>query len=176
MMLKLKRTPGIYLVGFMGCGKTTIGRLLADRLGWTFGDLDADIEARQNCSIREIFENRGEEEFRRLESEAIRTRIRAIECGKPTVLALGGGAFVQPCNFDLVQFNGVSVWLDCPLPILKQRVQADANRPLARDHTRFEELFHQRLPAYSRADFRIEVLSDDPSVAVDALLGLPPFK
>ena len=96
MILKLKRTPGIYLVGFMGSGKSTIGRLLAERIGWHFVDLDAEIEAAQSMSILEIFETRGEAEFRRFERETLRQHVRAIECGRPAVLALGGGAIVQP--------------------------------------------------------------------------------
>src|SRR6185369_15725528 len=71
MDLRLKRTPGLYLVGFMGCGKSTVGRLVADALGWRFVDVDDDIEAREGCPISDIFETRGEREFRRIESEAI---------------------------------------------------------------------------------------------------------
>src|ERR1022692_5019344 len=96
MILKLKRTPGIYLVGFMGSGKSTIGRLLAERIGWHFVDLDEEIEAAERMSILEIFETRGEAEFRRVEREKLREHVRAIECGRPAVLALGGGAIVQP--------------------------------------------------------------------------------
>ena len=92
MILKLKRTPGIYLVGFMGSGKTTIGRHLADELGWSFADLDADIEAEQGTTIAQIFDTRGEDEFRRIETAAIQKRVRMIEKGRPMVLALGGGA------------------------------------------------------------------------------------
>jgi len=90
MILKLKRTPGIYLVGFMASGKTTIGRLLADELGWAFADLDEDIEAQQGRSIAEIFDSDGEEEFRTIERAAIRKRVVEVERGKPMVLALGG--------------------------------------------------------------------------------------
>src|ERR1700680_778109 len=98
MILKLKRTPGIYLVGFMASGKTTIGRLLADELGWSFADLDQDIETEQKVSVGEIFEQRGEDEFRRLEKEAVRRRVGDVERGKPTVVALGGGAFNDEGN------------------------------------------------------------------------------
>ncbi|MDQ6705626.1 MAG: shikimate kinase, partial [Acidobacteriota bacterium] len=133
MILKLKRTPGIYLVGFMGSGKTTVGRLLAERIGWNFYDVDDDIEAREKTSIARIFEMRGEAEFRRIETDAIRARVRRIECGIPAVLALGGGAFVQPENYALLSNNGVSVWLDCPFDVIRRRVANDSSRPLARD-------------------------------------------
>ena len=117
MILKLKRTPGIYLVGFMGSGKSTIGRLLAERIGWHFVDLDAEIEAAEKTAIFEIFESRGEAEFRRLEREMLRRHVRAIECGRPAVLALGGGAIVQPENLHCSRNNGVTIWLDCPFEI-----------------------------------------------------------
>ena len=118
MILKLKRTPGIYLVGFMGCGKTTVGRLLAQELGWTFVDIDDVIEETAGTTINEIFDRQGEVEFRRLEREAIVNRIRLIEGGRPAVVALGGGAFAQPAVRELTAVNGVSIWLNCPLDVL----------------------------------------------------------
>ena len=132
MILKLKRTPGIYIAGFMASGKTTIGRSLADELGWHFADTDYDIEAKQGVTISEIFDTRGEEEFRRIETEAIRNRVRMVEKGRPTVVALGGGAFVQDGNFELIENNGVTVWLDCPFSLVEQRVRNAEHRPLAR--------------------------------------------
>ncbi len=78
MNIRLKHTPGLYLVGFMGCGKSTIGHLAAARLGWRFADLDADIEAAENAAISDIFDTRGETEFRRMETEALRARAMEI--------------------------------------------------------------------------------------------------
>src|SRR5271170_2923493 len=98
MLLKLKRTPGLYLVGFMGSGKSAVGRLLADELGWSFADIDEDIEKSQGITIAEIFDRSGEQEFRGIEREALRNRLRDVECGKPMVVALGGGAFLDPEN------------------------------------------------------------------------------
>ncbi|MGA2434402.1 MAG: shikimate kinase, partial [Bryobacteraceae bacterium] len=126
MMLKLVRTPGIYLAGFMGSGKTMVGKLLADRLGWNFIDLDAVIEAEQGTSIASIFETRGEEHFRQLETEAIRKRMRTVRTGVPMVVALGGGAFLRPENFEMLRENGVTVWLDCPFETVRQRVAVNA--------------------------------------------------
>jgi shikimate kinase len=170
--LRLKRTPGIYLVGFMGSGKTTVGRLLSERLGWRFVDLDAEIEARERMTIAEIFDGRGEAEFRRIEHTTLRRHVCQIECGNPAVVALGGGAFVQTCNFELCENNGISIWLDVPLEIARARVAANAARPLAREPQRFADLFGARREAYSRADFRIPIESDDPAPAVDAILAL----
>ena len=176
MILKLKRTPGIYLVGFMGSGKSTIGRLLAERIGWHFVDLDEEVEAAEKMSILEIFETRGEAEFRRVERERMRERVRAIECGRPTVLALGGGAIAQPENYALVENNGVTIWLDCPFETVRRRVAPASHRPLARDRVSFAQLYETRRESYARADYRIPIESDDPAVAVEAVLRLPLFK
>ncbi|MCW5981773.1 MAG: shikimate kinase [Bryobacteraceae bacterium] len=175
MILKLKRTPGIYLVGFMACGKTTIGRMLAETLGWSFVDIDDDIEARAKTTISDIFDAVGEEEFRRLETGALTERVRMIERGDPMVIALGGGAFARSENYELISTNGVSIWLKCPLSMLQQRVASATHRPLARDPARFAELYRARLPLYGRADFHVEIRSDDPKPALTDILKLPIF-
>jgi shikimate kinase len=173
MNLRLKRTPAIYLVGFMGSGKTTIGRLLADRLGWQFVDLDAEVEAGAGMPIARIFETRGEPEFRRLEHEALRGHVQQVERGRPAILALGGGAFIEQANFALCENNGISIWLDVSLELAKRRVRACGERPLARDARRFAELYAARRAGYARADFAIPIESDDPAPALDAILALP---
>lgn len=176
MILKLKQTPGLYLIGFMASGKTTIGRLLAERLGWNFADIDDDIEAREQRSIPEIFDTLGEPAFRKLEKEAIERRVRDVARGRPTVIAVGGGAAIEPGNLELLEEHGVTVWLSCPYEIVARRVARNEHRPLARDMKLFEELYHSRRQTYSRADFRIEIESDDPAVAVDAIWSLPLFR
>ncbi|HEY1205165.1 MAG: shikimate kinase [Bryobacteraceae bacterium] len=176
MILKLVRTPGIYLVGFMGSGKTTVGRILADRLGWDFIDLDREIEAEQKTAIAEIFDQCGESHFRHLETEAIRKRVHRVRAGCPTVMALGGGAFLRDENYNLLEDHGVTVWLDCPLDLVRQRVESETHRPLARDPKTFAALFEARRPGYGRADYRVEILSHDPLEAVAAIEALPIFR
>jgi shikimate kinase len=175
MILKLKRTPGIYLVGFMGCGKSTVGRALADELGWNFVDLDEEIEREQGASIASIFDNRGEAEFRGIESDALHRCVHRVQSGHPRVISLGGGAFLSHRNFDLVSNNGVSVWLDCPLELIERRIAAFVHRPLARDPEQLRTLFEARREGYALADYRIEVQDDDAGAAVARILDLPLF-
>jgi shikimate kinase len=175
MLLKLKRTPGIFLVGFMGSGKSTVGRALAEELGWGFADLDEDIEKREGMSISQIFDTHGEAEFRRAETAALQERVRSIECGRPCVIALGGGAFLSDANFEIVSNNGVSVWLDCPFSTVERRLAGYGHRPLTRDPEKLQELFALRRVHYERADYCITVDNDDASVTTAKILKLPLF-
>jgi shikimate kinase len=176
VILKLKRTPGIFLVGFMGCGKTTIGKALAARLGWPFIDLDDDIEAGAQRTISDIFATEGEKIFRELEHAALQRRLRMIQSGRPMVLALGGGAFIQPGVPELLQANGVAIWLDCGFERIEQRIAGENHRPLARNRGLFRNLYDSRRPEYARAEYRVEVTSDDPEVTLNAILDLSLFE
>jgi shikimate kinase len=175
MILRLKRTPGIYIVGFMASGKSTLGRMLAAEIGWNFVDLDDEIERRAGVAIATLFDSRGEANFRKLETEMLAEFVRAIERGRPCVVSLGGGAFAEPGNFQLLENNGVSIYLDCPLPILETRVRRNPHRPLARDLDRFRELYARRAPAYAKADYRIEVGEAEAPEHLRKLLALPLF-
>jgi shikimate kinase len=172
---KLKRSPGVYLAGFMGSGKTTVARVLADRLGWDFIDLDTEIEFAEETTIAQLFEARGELEFRRIETEALKKVMRRVERGMPSVVALGGGSFVQPGNTELLEGHGISIWLDCPFETIQARIIEADSRPLARDSERFRELYEERRAAYGLANYRIDA---DCGVerAVDQILGLPCWK
>jgi shikimate kinase len=175
MLLKLKRTPGIYLVGFMGSGKSEVGRRLADELGWSFVDLDEDIEAAEGVAIAEIFDTRGEDDFRRIEREALQKRVREVERGRPMVIAMGGGAYVPAANQKLLEERGVAIWLDCPFPRVCARLEGATNRPLARDPEKFQQLYQDRRAPYAKADFRIEADTDDAASLVAAILKLGIF-
>jgi shikimate kinase len=159
----------------MAAGKSTVGRALAEQLGWHFTDIDQEIERQQGATISDLFLAHGEAGFRDLETEVIRQHVDAIRAGVPAVVALGGGAFVQPRNWDLLENNGVTIWLDCPFDVVCQRLDGDATRPLAKDGRRLARLFQDRRPLYSRADYRVEVVTDDVSTIVTGILKLPIF-
>jgi shikimate kinase len=175
MTLKLKRTPGLYLVGFMAAGKTTVGAALAAELGWPFTDIDSKIEAQEGKAVAQIFDERGEDAFRELEAAAIREQVARIERGLPCVVSMGGGASVQPNNWELIANNGITVWLDCPLETVHRRLGSDTTRPLAQNRAGLAQLFETRRPFYARADYRIEIDCDDVDAIIRRILQLPIF-
>jgi shikimate kinase len=175
MTLKLKRTPGLYLVGFMASGKTTLGRALAEEIGWPFVDIDSEIEAHAGKTISQIFTQRGERVFRDIETDVIRRHVIGIEAGLPCVVALGGGAFIQPRNWDLIENNGVTVWLDCPIETVRRRLGDDCTRPLAVNRNGLAQLYEDRRPLYARADYKVMVDTDDVSELIRRILSLPLF-
>ena len=155
----------IVLVGFMGSGKTTVGRRLAQHLHLPFVDLDDRIEAAEGRPISDIFAQDGEPAFRDIEHRAL-----GLALSGDGVLALGGGAYVQPRNRDLLRGRATVIWLDVPLEDALRRVAPAGHRPLAKDPVRFAELYHARRAAYAEADHAIPITSDDPSLAVNAIL------
>jgi shikimate kinase len=156
----------VCLTGFMGCGKTTTGRLLAKQLGWRFVDIDENVEKQAGLGISQIFDRLGEAAFRDLErAELARALGEASASVVPTVLALGGGTFAQPANMEMLRAacgpaggprTGCTVWLDCPVELLLSRCVMMDDRPLFRDETSFRDLYDERLPFYRQADLRVE--------------------
>jgi shikimate kinase len=111
-----------------------------------------------------------------VETEAIRRRVARVECGRPAVVALGGGAFTIESNRQLLENNGVTVWLDCPFEVVARRVAGDPLRPLAQDPDSFSELYRSRREGYRLADLHIAIEGDDPAAAVEAILAHPRLK
>ena len=148
----------VILVGFMGAGKTSVGRSLGARLGWRFEDLDDRVQAREGRSVAEIFRAGGEAEFRRAEHAALREALSDIERGSRLVLALGGGAFVEGDNASLLTSAATpTVYLDAAPEELWRRCGADAvERPLRRDQQTFRQLYELRRPRYLQARFQVE--------------------
>jgi shikimate kinase len=149
----------VLLVGFMGAGKTSVGKALAERLRWRFLDLDEVVVAREGREIAEIFRKSGEAGFRARESAALQELLRELKATpKNTVLALGGGAVVQSENRDAISSSGFPVvFLDAPVPELFQRCKSQkVDRPLAKDAAGFEQLYHFRKSHYALLGTRVD--------------------
>ena len=142
----------VYLVGFMGAGKTTVARALASRLGWRAFDIDEAIEERERMPVADIFARRGEPYFRNVERAVLMDQIRTPHA----VVATGGGTYVDPLNRAAINQDGVAVWLDVPLDRLIARIPADGRRPLASDRDGFERLYYSRRAAYQQAHVRLD--------------------
>jgi shikimate kinase len=151
----------VFLVGFMASGKSTVGPELARRQGWAFVDLDCRIEARQQKNIAAIFHEHGEDGFRVAETAALEDLTRVLNRG--TVVALGGGAFVQERNRELLR-PWPTVFLSTPVDELWERSQRDGiERPLRKDREQFSRLYEQRLPFYRQATITVETAGKDPA-------------
>lgn len=152
----------VFLVGFMGAGKSTVGQALGRRLGWVFEDLDARIERSQARTVAEIFRDSGEQNFRRAERMALREVLAELTGGVPRIVALGGGAFVQKKNLALLQAAGVrTVFLDAPVQELWERCCQQAagqntQRPLLISLEKFQQLHDARRKGYLKANLSIE--------------------
>jgi len=142
----------LYLVGFMGAGKSTVARALGRRTGWRMEDIDERIEARERRSVASIFSQQGEPYFRQLERMALGDLLSVRHC----VIATGGGTFVEPDNRALMLADGAVAWLDLSLPQVIERVPADGRRPLAADRAQMEQLYTRRQLAYAHAHVRID--------------------
>jgi len=151
------RKVHIYLIGFMGAGKTTVGKMLARALNREFIDLDERIEQEVGLRIPEIFEAGGEALFRQRESEALRN----ISRSRGKVIATGGGVVLASRNRETMKRSGVTVYLSWPVEVLFQRIHASADRPLLRitsSETTFDliqRLVSERIPLYQLADFTV---------------------
>ena len=146
------RADKVYLVGFMGAGKTTVAGALGARLGWLVEDIDDLIEAREHMSVADIFSRRGESYFRRVERAVLAARIPV----RHAVVATGGGTFADPANRSLINGDGVSIWLDVSLSQVIERLPSDGRRPLAADRAGMVRLFHDRQAAYRHAHVRLD--------------------
>jgi shikimate kinase len=147
----------VFLVGFMGAGKSSVGLALSRKLGWPFADLDERIQAQEGRSVEQIFQQSGEAVFRQMEHAALRSLIRELRAS-PGVVALGGGAFVQANNAALLEEAGfTAVFLDAPVEELFRRcLEQQLERPLRRDLEEFRRLYEIRRPGYMKASLRIE--------------------
>ncbi len=159
-MTARERLQRIYIVGFMGAGKTSVGECLAKELGYVFVDLDREIERAAGRTIPEIFKEDGEPFFRRMEAQAL----RSVEGQAGVVVACGGGTLGLRENREYIRRVGVSVWLDAPLDVMLGRCGMSSHRPLLADRRRMQALLAERLPVYREADIRIDASADPPEL------------
>lgn len=159
-MNQILQGVSVYLIGMMGSGKTTVGQQLAKDLNYRFIDTDSTIEAIAKKPISEIFAQEGETYFRELE-----TRVLSELCVYTrSVIATGGGIIGKQINWSYLR-DGLVVWLDVDLEILKKRLAQDETRPLA---AKLETLLKTRRPLYSQADIAIAINSDLTPQAISA--------
>lgn len=165
----------IILIGFMGTGKTTVGKLLAAKTGMPFADADALIEQAAGMMIPDIFEAKGENYFRSLEALILRKAVQ-----KPwKVLSTGGGAVLDPDSFALFKCSGLSIGLLATLETLWLRLQTDTSRPLLNGpnpKAQIAALYQERFHLYQQADQRIWVDGKSPLQITEEILALPALK
>lgn len=142
----------VYLVGFMGAGKSSVARALGKRLDWKVEDIDTRIERAERRDIPSIFRDAGEPYFRAREREVL----IGLLPERGTVIASGGGTFVDASNRELMLRDGAVIWLDAPFETVLKRVPLDGRRPLAADRVGMEQLYNQRLAAYRLAHLRVD--------------------
>jgi shikimate kinase len=171
----------VILIGFMGAGKSSVGRAMAELLDWEFEDLDARIELREGRMIAEIFRDSGETAFRQAEHAALEQLLKELRSGEgKKVVALGGGAFVQQRNAALIERAGVpTVFLDASVEELWRRCEEQAERqgverPLLSGYVeKFRQLYEERRPHYLKAHHRQETGGKKiPKIAAEIIKAL----
>ena len=162
----------IYLIGFMGAGKTTVGRALAERLDIPFFDLDELVEAAEKMSIKELFALQGEPFFRKRERDIL----RATRYLEDAVIATGGGTYTFEDNIQFIEAEGLSVYVSAPYALLRGRIgEKAAERPMFRDDVAAHDLFNERLRFYRMCDVTVEIREEETpgEIAERIVLELP---
>jgi shikimate kinase len=160
----------VVLTGFMGTGKSSVGRLLADRLGFRYCDLDALIVAEEGMSINHIFARYGEPRFRAIETEAVRRMAHVERC----VVSTGGGAVIAPENRRLLREAGVVVNLTASVDEVCRRLREETDRPLLKDDRsgeRIAAMMEEREQFYADAELRIDTTGKSVEDVVAEIIG-----
>ncbi len=163
-----KISKSIVLVGMMGCGKSSVGKLLSAKLGMEFIDLDSYIENIEEISISEIFSKYGEKYFREKEKESINKLIE----GSPKVIALGGGAFIQDEIRKIVKEKAITIWIRADKSIILERVLRKNSRPLLENVDKaamVEKLIKERYPIYAEADIVVDTTTGPCDIVVEMI-------
>ncbi|WP_010269940.1 shikimate kinase [Paenibacillus senegalensis] len=161
----------IVLVGFMGTGKSTVGKALAERLNWTFVDVDREIEAVEGKSIPVLFREKGEEYFRQSEQE----QIARVMQGSRQIVSMGGGAVLREANRRAMAASGLVVALTASASTILERVKNDPDRPLlaGNPEQKIAQLLKERKNAYQFADIHINTDELQVTEVVEAILSFP---
>lgn len=159
----------IAIIGFMGSGKSTVGKALSRKLGFSFIDLDAWIEKEEEKTIKEIFKDSNEDYFRRVETKLLKN----VSGRKKVVVATGGGIIERKKNRDLLRDNFYVIYLEAPLEILYTRIKGDSKRPkLKLGEKGVRELFRRRLPLYkSVSNTIVSIEGKTPLNIVEQITG-----
>lgn len=172
----MEKNRRIYLTGFMTSGKSTIGPILANVLGWNFYDLDKVIEQKENMSVVEIFESKGEKYFRDLEASTLKT----LSVDENLVISLGGGTIDNNSNLNLIKDNGILIYLKVSPDVLYKRLRNKIDRPLFKDLVlgekseeefvnRIREILDKREANYKKADLELNTDETRIGYTVDNL-------
>ncbi len=170
MVIKNKISKNIYLIGFMGAGKTSVGRILAEKLRLEYCDLDELIEAECGKTISSIFSDHGEAFFRELESKTL----RSVSQNGGQIVATGGGVVLRQSNWKIMKEEGITIYLKASPDVLWNRIKNDTSRPLLQVEKPFEkvrELLSLRMPLYEKADIVIETENKSPENIADNIIG-----
>ena len=154
----------VFLVGMMGSGKSTVGQVLAEQLGYRFYDADVVVERVAECSITELFATQGEAAFRALETQVLSQLAAQVR----SVIATGGGVILRSENWSYLR-HGIVIWLDAPIPLLVERLATDESRPLLQNtdlNQKLTTLLQERRAYYEQADLTITLSADQSPEAV----------
>tara|TARA_B100000963_G_scaffold335599_1_gene329874 strand:+ start:5654 stop:6157 length:504 start_codon:yes stop_codon:yes gene_type:complete len=160
----------IVLIGMMGSGKTSVGRELAKKLNIAFIDIDQEIEEKYQMNIAKIFQTKGESFFRKIEENMSCKLIN----GKPCVVSIGGGGFLNKKIRSKIKINAISIWIDTELDKIYQRLNESKNkRPLLNYKNlkkSIKEIYDKRKPIYKKADYKVQIASDDKKIIVENII------
>lgn len=160
----------IVFIGMMGSGKTTVGKLLAENLGYSFFDIDKEIEKTENKTISEIFKEKGEQYFREIEAKKIKEFVNL----QKSIISLGGGAFERIETQEILK-DKITIYLKANAETIYERIKKEEHRPLLKDNISVEKInsiLRKRLENYEKARYEIDTNNKTPQEITEEILGV----